>query len=169
MQENCFQELFPWYRASVEQMKLVAFRLPEAFRAKVLACAATAGESEGLFIRRALQMKLESLGFPVSNELVQPGPRTGVGGFPTHKRNRPEPALILNDSPTSSDEDRRMAEQAALRPAPVTYRPTPSRGAKGKAVSPSGNEPLPAAQSHPEKAPPARPATPVPISRENRT
>lgn len=133
----------PWYRSVVEQMVLVAFRLPDGLRQKVLACAKEAGESEGMFIRRALQMKLESLGVSVGNDLVTTGPRTGIGGFPTHKRNRPpEPALLLNDAPSSAPATS-IEAHAAMAPAPVTYRRKASRGAARKAALPSESAPAP--------------------------
>jgi hypothetical protein len=172
MQEICFQELLPWYRSAVDKMVLVAFRLPDELRAKVLKAARENNESEGLFIRKALQQKLETMGIGVGDNLVLPGPRTGVGGYPTHLKNRPpviEPSVgpvALNDQPSSTPATS-IEAHAAMVPAPAQYRRPASRGAKRKAASPIGNAPAPAPQPPPGKDPPPRPAKRVPTSPGN--
>lgn len=171
MQEECFQELFPWYYAAMEQMVFVGFKIPEELREKTRAAAETLNESEGQFIRAAIVEKLEKMGVPMERNYVRPPSRRGIGGFPTHKRNRPPepaPALLLNDAPSSAPATS-IEAHAAMAPAPVTYRRKASRGAARKAASPSESAPAPAPRLPPAKAPPRRPATPVPTSRENPT
>lgn len=69
-------------------MVLVAFRLSEALRERMKKSPTYQREGEGQFIREAIAEKLRSMGVEVPNEEVYRGPRTGIGGRPTHRSNR---------------------------------------------------------------------------------
>lgn len=177
MQEECFQELFPWYHAAVDQMVFVGFKIPEELREQARAAAETLQESEGQFIRAAIVEKLEKMGVILERNLVRAPSRRGVGGFPTHKRNRePQPihkaALVLNESPptpggVSSDVGRGAVAGADAVAAMVGRSATPAPSPK--AASTTYKKRGQPARTAPRRNSPRSVPAPVPNERGNPT
>lgn len=166
MSTDLFQELFPWYRAGVDVLVPITFKLTPRLVEMIDEAQSLTGEGRAQFVRNAIAEKLATLNMPVPPEDRLAPNRRGVGGYPTQERAiQRRIALaqaqanphILNESPpgpgeSSSDQGARIEEGARLAPAPVQYRRKPSRGAKRKAASPSGNGPAPAVSPDPAKA-----------------
>ena len=180
MSTTLFEEMQPWQRFRMATMVLVAFKIPEELRERVLATPQAKAHGIGQFMREAIAEKLGIEG----RVLVDPPSRQGIGGRPTHK---PKP---LRKAPTRYDPP--QPSGSALNTDPPPYRapgkpvtdPMPgvspetadrARGGalaaqrlarreaqqKDKAASPSGSRSAPGPAAGPAKRPP--PAAPAPV------
>ena len=120
-------------------MVMIGFWADPEFAAKIDEARKSVSRSQ--FARDALEEKLRAMHIPIAREKVIAPDRVGKGGRPSH---RPKSAI-------NSDQGARMAEGAALVPAIVPPRPTASRGATRRVVSPTGSGRGHAARSAPEK------------------
>jgi hypothetical protein len=166
MSTDLFQELFPWYRAGVEVLVPITFKLTPRLVEMIDEAQSLTGEGRAQFVRNAIADKLATLNMPVPAEDRLAPSRRGVGGYPKQKRAierrlaleaaRANPC-ILNENPPvpgepSLDRGARLEEGARLVPEPVQYRRKPSPGAKRKAAWPTDNVREPAALPDPAKA-----------------
>lgn len=84
MSTTLFEEMQPWQRFRMATMVLVAFKIPEELRDRVLATPQAKAHGIGQFMREAIAEKLGIEG----RGLVDPPSRRGVGGRPTHDPNK---------------------------------------------------------------------------------